>query len=180
MEESWIYLRFTIPNKSNSPKLDLENNRIGDEGAMFISISFQINSNLTQLSLGYNQIGAEGAKFIFKSLQTNSTSLNLIIIKLELLVQNLFPIHSTWPLVINWRQSTKIISNSLQTNSTLTQLDLGNNNIGNEGAKFISNSLQTNPTLSTSSWIKSIKLEMKVQNLFSIHSKQIQLSLTWS
>jgi Ran GTPase-activating protein (RanGAP) involved in mRNA processing and transport len=52
--------------------LDLENNKIGGEGAMAIAEALKVNAVMTTLDLGGNNIGVEGAKAIAEALKVNA------------------------------------------------------------------------------------------------------------
>ncbi|KAI8595623.1 hypothetical protein EDD21DRAFT_420478, partial [Dissophora ornata] len=67
--------------KTNNPltTLNLENNSIGNEGALALSEALKINTTLTTLDLGGNSIGRKGALALSEALKINTTlaTLNL-------------------------------------------------------------------------------------------------------
>jgi len=53
--------------------LDLDYNRIGDEGAEALGEAIKTNPSITKLNLNRNQIGDEGAIALAEALQTNTS-----------------------------------------------------------------------------------------------------------
>ena len=49
----------------NASKIDLDNNNIGDKGAIILSKQLSNFNNITELSLQFNDIGREGAINLF-------------------------------------------------------------------------------------------------------------------
>mmetsp|Transcript_16870 Transcript_16870/g.29034 ORF Transcript_16870/g.29034 Transcript_16870/m.29034 type:complete len:310 (-) Transcript_16870:200-1129(-) len=102
-------------------KLYLCDNRIGRQGASFISYSLKYNATLMELSLGNNHIGDEGARHMASSLVVNNC---LQMLNLEN--------NSIGP------AGTTVIANALEhSNKSLHWLVLSENPIGDEGAKAI-------------------------------------------
>ena len=57
----------------SSTKIDLENNKVDDEGGKAIGEALKVNTSLTKIYLPYNEIGDEGAKAIEEALQVNAS-----------------------------------------------------------------------------------------------------------
>ncbi|XP_065917638.1 protein NLRC3-like [Dysidea avara] len=105
-------------------------NKLGDNGAIFLSEGIKRSYTLKKLNIQYNDIGATGATAIANSLMQNTS------------LQELDMDHN----VISESGATAI-GLTLTKNSTLTKLEIGNNKIGREGAIAIAKSLPQNYTL---------------------------------
>lgn len=114
-------------NSCRLVKLDLGDNRIGDDGALAIAKVLETNTTLEWLNLENNQIGKNGACAIAKGL-ANLTYLNLQ--------------HNN---IVNI--GTRAISNALKINTSLTSLNLGFNDIGQYGGYKIAEALSVNTSL---------------------------------
>ncbi|KAF8957929.1 hypothetical protein BGZ46_002072, partial [Entomortierella lignicola] len=110
--------------------LDLRNNLIETEGTVALTEALKINTTLTTLDLRRNPVGRLGALALSDVLETNTTltSLNL------------------WFNSIG-KTASLAISSALKTDTNLTILNLVGNSIGNEGSMALSKALYTNSTL---------------------------------
>jgi len=111
-------------------ELNLNHNRIKDEGTRIITDALKNNIVLEKLNISYNAIGAEGAKAIGDMLKKNTPlkELNLYNNKIG-------------------DEGAKAISKSLETNTTLVKLDLRYNIIGYEGSQAIDKLLKNKEAL---------------------------------
>eukprot|EP00900_Chrysochromulina_parva_P007093 jgi/Chrpa1/16385/Chrysochromulina_OHIO_Genome00023839-RA len=99
-------------------RLDLQRNKIGDDGAMAIAEALKVNAVLTRLDLDHNNIGVEGAKAIAEALKVN-----VVVTTLYLTHNNIGD------------EGAIVIAQALKVNAVLTKLWLGNNIIGDAGKK---------------------------------------------
>jgi Leucine Rich repeat len=70
-----VKLAYALTRNSNLLCLDLENNRIGDRGAAALAEALKVNSTLDSLNLRSNDIGVVGATAIHDALKENNCSL---------------------------------------------------------------------------------------------------------
>ena len=127
--------------------LKLEGNQIGDEGARAIADALTVNTTLQRLDLCDNLIGDDGLRHLADALKTNQTLLSL-------------------ELSCNYitRHGVEAIANVLSSNNddgdgcgggegssnkntTLQELDLGTNEIGDEGAECLASCIMKNESL---------------------------------
>jgi len=135
-----------LGQNSSLTRLDIGYNSIGSEGAKVIAEALCRNSSLTQLNLEYNNIGSEGAKVIAEALCRNSSltqldiSLNNIGSEGAKVIAESLGRFSTEnlpdgePERSEGRRAKRV---TLCRNSSLTQLNLWNNNIGSEEKNII-------------------------------------------
>lgn len=134
---------------SSLTKLDLSLNRIGDEGAFFLSKVLEHNSSLISLNLRNNDIGDSGAFSLSSALKVNSslTDLNLRSNRIcdPLTVEALLDLMSN-----NFGdRGASYLSHALQENyPSLTQLDLRDNPISDNGIASLGAILQLKETAS--------------------------------
>ena len=110
--------------------LQISRNRLGDEGAKWLSSGIKASSTLTNLDIQDNDIGDTGAKAIAYSLIQN-TSLKKLCMNRN---------------VIGCCGATEI-GIALTKNSTLQRIDIDSNKIGKSGAMAIAESLLHNTSL---------------------------------
>lgn len=183
---------------SSLTNLNLRFNQIGASGAQALSDALEINTTLTKLDLSDNDISASGTQFLSKALEINAslTSLNLCHNKIGEQRQgsrprpreiNMIPIllqlgRCTFPEALEKLDefSTGMdetmddyglfsLSESLKTNTTLTNLNLKGNEIDCLGAHYLSECLKTNATLTT--------LNLSGNRLSSFGTKCLSLAL---
>ena len=165
---------------SRLTNLDLRSNRIGASGAQALSDALETNTTLTKLDLTDNDIGVSGARFLSKAIKINAslTTLNLSRNKLngETNLGSPRRPYEITKIPIFFRQGTCThpealkrldefstgmdetmddyglfsLSESLKTNTTLTNLNLeGNNEIDVVTPFYLTEFLKTNATLTT-------------------------------
>jgi len=70
-------------------------------------------------------------------------------------------------------QGAQFLAKALETNTTLTTLDLCNNHIGDQGAQFLAKALETNTTLTTldlsCNQIRNRKMIVKINKKLKIN-----------
>lgn len=115
-----------IAQNDSLVSLDLSNNRISDAGINDLLPSLYINVSITKLNLSNNLISDEGAYYIADLLKSN-----VAIEYLDLSKNNIGP------------DGCKYISNAL-ADTSITELELGNNKIGDKGMINLSNGLKSN------------------------------------
>ncbi|CAF4331540.1 unnamed protein product, partial [Rotaria magnacalcarata] len=107
--------------------IDLENNGIGEDGAIRIAEVIKSIKTLTGLNLGKNQIGIRGAEYLSNVLQQN------MIISHICLQDNLI-----------CDEGVRFLAEALKNHKTLVSLHLGSNKIGITGTQYLSNVLRNN------------------------------------
>ena len=119
--------------------LNLSMNYLGDAGAEALGAALEVNSTITILYLQSNEIGGRGAKALAKAFENNSTirSINLSSNKMRELTDS------------EWDSGTIPLANALQTNSSITYMNLENTEIRDEGAMALSNALTVNKSLTS-------------------------------
>lgn len=156
--------------------LDLSKNSISTNGATSLLNSLKVNENLAYLNLSRNSISISGTNSLLDDLQENNTLISLDLMgnmihnsAKRIITEFWEKMSSVNQLPINWTVSLKefhngnkvinhsvkgykddeavIISWFLKTNSSLTELNLYNNNIGDTGARSIAHALTKNTTL---------------------------------
>ncbi|CAF4143807.1 unnamed protein product [Rotaria magnacalcarata] len=115
-----------------------DGNRLGHEGAQYLTKALQTNKAIITLELSETDIGDIGAQHFADALRINNTltSLNL---------------HHN-----NIREKGALkLADALENNKTLTALFLDENRVGDKGAKPIAKALRTNKTLITLTLFKN-------------------------
>ena len=112
--------------------LDLNRQKIGDEGARELAERLKKSTTLTTLHLYGNQIGAEGAKELAEALKMNSTLTTLNLSHNQI-----------------GDEGAKELAEALKRNTALATLNLNGNGIGAEGAKELAEALKFNISLTT-------------------------------
>ncbi|CAE7643758.1 NLRC3 [Symbiodinium necroappetens] len=125
----WEAIAEALKTNSTLTSINLEGNRIDEDGGKAIGEALKSNSTLASINLGFCNIG-EGAQAICEALKTNSTLTSI----------NLERNHIG-------NEGGKAIGKALKTNSTLTSINLESNFIGGEGGKAIAEALRSNSTL---------------------------------
>ena len=113
-------------------KLVLDNNNIGDSGAVAIAEALKNNTALTWLYLGYNTIGDSGAAALAKALKSNTA-----LTRLDLDYNNIGD------------SGAAALAEELKSNTALTELRLDYNNIGDSGAAALAEALKSNTAVRT-------------------------------
>jgi NLR family CARD domain-containing protein 3 len=134
--------------------LSLENNKIGDDGAKAVAALLAVSS-MAELNLAVNLIGDEGAVALGAGLAASRT------LKALSLYHNKVSDHGTsaigntletsaletLDLSFNAVRSVDALAEALWGNSSLSDLDLSGNQIGDEGALKLSKAVEVNRTL---------------------------------
>lgn len=184
---------------SSLTNVDLRSNQIGASGARALSDALEINTTLTKLDLSDNGIGASGARFLSKAIKINAslTTLNLSRNKItcdprlgrtrrpnEIMMLPTFCNlgRCTFPEALKKLDEFFTgmdetmddyglfsLSESLKTNTTLTNLDLEGNEIDRCATFYLSEILKTNGTLTT--------LNLRANSLSHFGSKCLSLAL---
>jgi len=145
-------------------EIDLRGNDIKKEGAKALAEALKVNSTVTNINLEKNQIGTEGAKAFAEALKVNKTLVNIgldySIDEVErLLAERQQPQAETASYVGNRRDQEigrhpfempirfQALAGALIFNSTVTNINLKNNDIDTEGAKALAEALKVNRTL---------------------------------
>ncbi|KAL0238188.1 hypothetical protein GEMRC1_012661 [Eukaryota sp. GEM-RC1] len=110
----------------------LDNNSIGNEGAIAIAEALKVNSSVSTINLYNNSIGPEGAIAIAESLKVNSSVSEIYL----------------WDNSIG-NEGAIAIAEALKVNSSVSTINLQNNSIGPEGAIAIAEALKVNSSVST-------------------------------
>lgn len=119
-------------NTLNTLRLDYNN--INDDGAAHLALALRTNRAVTSLDLSCNKIGNKGIDCLALALNINNNLKTLII--------------SNWGRdSINEELSAKLLASALAWNRALTELDLCNQGINNEGATELASALKINTTL---------------------------------
>jgi Ran GTPase-activating protein (RanGAP) involved in mRNA processing and transport len=148
--------------------LVLYDNKIGPEGAKAIAEALKVNAVLTKLELCGNRIGGEGAIAIAEALKVNAVLKNCNLLKSSLDVKSatmLAKIGTEKGIMLSGmkRDQTRanfegqglqaadaiLIGSDLKFMAVLTELELGGNKIGDEGAKAIAEALSVNAVVTT-------------------------------
>ena len=140
------FLAFGLEGKSNIKKLNISGNRVTDEGVESISDCLFNNDILVDLNMsGTGIFGVSIAKIInaSKTLQVLNISYNY---------WNWFNISLLDPLIVSAllqkvRYGYKLIAEAIGKNTTLQELDISHNEIGDDGIIAIGQQLQFNNTL---------------------------------
>jgi len=149
----------TLFNHNHFKVLYLGGNNIGDEGAKFFAQLLYLSNSLVTVDLSSNSISSKGCGYLFQALQRNKTlislnigsssgvnrnslgpesikelsrmlSINKVLIELNLSMAEITPDYCN------------TIKTGLSQNTTLSVLNLSNNNIQTQGAASILESLQ--------------------------------------
>ena len=125
-------------------------NNIGDNGATAIAKALETNTTLSDLDLRSNNIGENGATAIAKALKQilHYRRCILIIITLVRMAQRQLQKH--WKQILHYRiciwsnnnigdNGATAIAKALETNTTLSTLNLEYNNIGKEAISLLLN-----------------------------------------
>jgi len=139
--------------------LNLAGNKIGVEGAKAFAEALKNNNKLMTLNLGNNTIGDEGATALVNTkltelyLYNNHISLEGAIALAEALEENKFlrtlNISGNNQMGFSLNVGIKAFAKALTKNTTLTELNLSDNEINDEGGKALAEALKTNKTLTT-------------------------------
>lgn len=136
-------------------ELDLSNDEINDEQIRDLFKSLHENTSLHKLDLSNNFIGGIGIQILSEALKVNKPPLKSL---------NLFG---------NFIDSDdiKTLSDALKVNTTLEELDLGDDDIDNTGAEYLSEVLDVNHVLTTLKLNQNcidhmwkLKLSMRLRN----------------
>ena len=108
-------------------ELNLAVNLIGDEGAVALGAGLAASRTLKALSLYHNKVSDHGTSAIGNTLETSALE--------------------TLDLSFNAVRSVDALAEALWGNSSLSDLDLSGNQIGDEGALKLSKAVEVNRTL---------------------------------
>jgi Ran GTPase-activating protein (RanGAP) involved in mRNA processing and transport len=143
------YLSAACAKNTHLMTLALNSNEIGDGGARSMSAVLYSNKfHLVELYLGGNQVGDIGATYLAKSLENNKMLAELNVCGKPEPKKNLWAGKSKIPIPrIGHKGAIAFGAALCHRNSTLTDLHLGDNRIGDKGAQAIAAALEHNSTL---------------------------------
>ncbi|XP_072356599.1 NACHT, LRR and PYD domains-containing protein 3-like [Scyliorhinus torazame] len=130
------YLASVLNTNQSLTDLNLSDNNLGDSGVKLLLYDntltdscvedlvsvFSTNQSLTDLNLGNNKLGDSGVKLLFTALRNPDCKIQKL---------KLFNTAFT-------DSSARDLASALGTNQSLTDLDLGNNKLGDLGVKLLS------------------------------------------
>jgi Ran GTPase-activating protein (RanGAP) involved in mRNA processing and transport len=152
--------RFTAALASNTSlqKINLWDNKIGDEGVRSLASALKVNNTLRCINLYGNTISKVGAQFLSEALMVNTSLDNMNLHSNSIGedgVQSLataLQVNSTLKSInLSGNQicavGTKVLAKTLMANIMLEDLNLNNNMIGDEGAQSLGDALKVNNNL---------------------------------
>ncbi|XP_072894830.1 NACHT, LRR and PYD domains-containing protein 3-like [Hemitrygon akajei] len=107
-------------------KLGLYKVGLTDSGAEDLASALSTNPSLTELNLGYNELGDSGVKQVSAALRNPECKIQKL---------GLCDVHLT-------DSGTEDLVSALSTNTSLTELNLGGNDLGDSGVKLVSAALR--------------------------------------
>lgn len=119
-------------------KLDLALNKIDTVGIQAIAEALKINRTLQHLDLGWHEIKLPGIQALAHVLGTNQSSLTSLSLSAS---------------YIGGKEGVKTLATALETNTSLTKLDLRSTKVESSGAQALAKALRVNQTL------RSLRLE---------------------
>ena len=145
-------------NNSTLQNLDLEGNGIRDEGAKALAEGLIVHSTLQTFNLSSNQIGDEGATAIAEALKNNANLLTLDLCQNRIRKDGATAIaealtstsQGLWKFLSNDKFKVDRETDTVKefsVNSTLQELNLDFNSIGDEGASALAEALEFSSTL---------------------------------
>jgi hypothetical protein len=139
-----MYLAYALQTNRSLKVLELQSNSIGPAGARALCDALHFNSSVHALNFNENELGDEGAEAVSQLLQNNTS-----ITTLGLANNRIRKRGASW------------LSKALEhENSAVTGLDLGSNEIGNNGALALAKALRTNKAM-TSLDLRSCEIHLK-------------------
>ena len=170
--DEFVYLLSQALRENTSiTTLDLSHNIISCEGAYFLSEALKVNTSLATMHLSHNHIGAYGAYHLSQALRVNTslTTLHLsntfisskIVSYLGMRLNRGDTVDSPWnpqargtntsyaPLDSSIAEGASSLAQALRENTSLTTLDLSDNNIRDSGASCLAQALRVNASLTT-------------------------------
>ncbi|CAF3388753.1 unnamed protein product [Rotaria sp. Silwood2] len=129
-DQGALYVTEALRDNTKIVALDLQSDKIGDKGVKYIADALQNNTTLEELDLRLNNIGEKGAQDLFNALQNNRT---------------LKKLHLTG----NKNDQCILVEKAIRIKhkKVLTSFDLRKNQIGNEGVNCFVNALKNNTNL---------------------------------
>ena len=142
-------LASTLTNNTNLTHLDMSSNNIGDEGAIELGLSLTNNTTLQNLDISCNSIGSKGTwnivRVISNSLRYFNISSNKIGVNGVIYLSFLIKERLLTTLIIEnndiEHKGARRLSEALKVNTSLTELDISHNNIGDEGTIALAEAL---------------------------------------
>ncbi|XP_072354303.1 NACHT, LRR and PYD domains-containing protein 3-like isoform X1 [Scyliorhinus torazame] len=107
-------------------KLRLNNNTLTDHCAEDLTTALNTNQSLTNLNLSNNKLGDSGVKLLSEALRNPDCKIQKLCLRDVTLTDS----------------CAEALSSALSINQSLTDLNLGNNNLGDSGAKLLSVALR--------------------------------------
>jgi Ran GTPase-activating protein (RanGAP) involved in mRNA processing and transport len=92
--------------------IDLEDNRIGAEGALMLADALKVNTSVTTIDIGHNTIGDEGASALADALIVNTSLTSIDLRKNEI-----------------GNEGAATLADALKVNTSVTDIDLDYNEI---------------------------------------------------
>ncbi|KAL0239727.1 hypothetical protein GEMRC1_009835 [Eukaryota sp. GEM-RC1] len=140
--------------------LNLNGNRIGDEGARALAEVLKVNNTITSVDLGGNRIGDEGARALAEVLKVNNTITSVYLgansISAEgvrALVEMLKVNTSVTGVNLGGNsiraEGARVLAEVLKVNTSVTSIDLRVNSVGDEGARALAEMLKVNTTVTS-------------------------------
>ena len=115
-------------------ELNISGNNIGDKGIALIATALQTNTTMTKLNITVCNMSDDGAKSLARALTVNKT------------LQELFIGIIGWNDVCD-KGIIALISTALQTNTTMTKLNITECSMPDDGAESLARALTVNKTL---------------------------------
>ena len=119
-----------LQTNTTMTELDISQCSISDEGAESLARAFAVNRSLQELDMSCNKIGDKGIAHIATALQTNTTMTKLDISQCSIS-----------------DEGAESLARALAVNRSLQELDMSWNEIGDKGIAHIATTLQTNTTM---------------------------------
>jgi Ran GTPase-activating protein (RanGAP) involved in mRNA processing and transport len=164
-DDGSVLLFEALKSNTTLTELELRGNDVANNGAGMLAETLKSNTALASLDLSYNRIETEGAMALLHSLKECNISLKRIEIGYNWLAASMIDairyvvsanhagirlIHAHGELNLTSRMHwchSKILSEELAMNTTVTVLTLGSNMITDDGAAHIAAALEKNRTL---------------------------------
>ncbi|KOO27955.1 hypothetical protein Ctob_003240, partial [Chrysochromulina tobinii] len=146
--ESGKALAVALQTNTTLTQLSLNHNNLGDSGGCALAVALQTNTTLRHLDLGGNNLSTERDKAVLKLLKMNSS---FHTIACGGVVLSIVELTSAASIVLSEKRLGDafglVIAHLISRNRSLTQLDLGGNNLSTETCKALVEVLKTNTAL---------------------------------
>jgi Ran GTPase-activating protein (RanGAP) involved in mRNA processing and transport len=186
--------RFATALASNASllKINLCDNKIGDDGVRSLCAALKVNKTLTSIDLSGTQISKVGAQLLAEALLVNTVlqSMNLVNNMIgedgaQSLGDALKVNNNLRCINLSGNQistvGAKFLAETLMVNTSLVDISLSNNKIGDEGAQSIGDALKVNKTLTriSLSWchISTVGVKFLAEALM-VNTSLVDISLS--